>query len=241
MVCSFVAFSSWRILVASDMAASKLATALVNSLISSVNFEIEASNWSISACNVSTASVFSFRVCSFVESSVSHQPLCSASSFASSIKRTIKSLIIFFTFENGSSATRTARAESTRLFKFSALDLKNSATRSCGAFDRPERSCASATALFCISAGKCFSALPLTASLDKISMAFSIAWISSARNCCLDSKSEAFCSQVAVKSERYFSSAAFVVVVSERSPSASAFACNFFALVSAFSPRSVVA
>jgi len=83
--------------------------------------------------------------------------------------------------------------------------------------------------------------LPFTASLEMISMAFSMAWISSARNCCLDSKSEAFCSHVATKSERYFSSASFVDVVSLRSPCASALACNFFAFVSDFSPRSAVA
>merc|ERR1719468_1345498 len=54
-------------------------------------------------------------------------------------------------------------------------------------------------------------------------------------------KSEAFCSHVEVNSERYFSSASFDEVVSLRSALASAFACNFFALVPAFSPRSVVA
>mmetsp|Transcript_92272 Transcript_92272/g.266311 ORF Transcript_92272/g.266311 Transcript_92272/m.266311 type:complete len:291 (+) Transcript_92272:622-1494(+) len=241
MVCSFVAFSVWRFFVASAIAESNSATAFVSSLMSSVNFEIDASNWSISACKVSTASVFSFRVCSFVESSVSHQPLCSASSFASSMRRTMRSLIIFFTFANGSSATRTASAESTRLFNLSPLARKNSATRSCGSLDLLARNCASAEPFFCAKDGKYFSELPFTALLDKISTAFSIASISSARSCCLDSKSDAFCSQVATKSERYFSSASLVVVVSLKSPSASALACNFFAFVSAFSPRSVVA
>mmetsp|Transcript_89121 Transcript_89121/g.174392 ORF Transcript_89121/g.174392 Transcript_89121/m.174392 type:complete len:259 (-) Transcript_89121:574-1350(-) len=209
--------------------------------MSSVSFAIEASSSSISAWSISTASVFSLRVCSLVDSSVSHQPLCSASSFASSIKRTMRSLIIFFTFAKGSSATRTARAERTRLFKLSPLARRNSATRSCGAIALPALNCAKAAPLPCTNDGRYFSAFPFTALLDKISIAFSMASISSARSCCRDSKSDAFCSHVAVSSDRYFSSATFVVVVSCRSPSASALACNFLAFVSAFSPRSVVA
>merc|ERR1719258_560635 len=89
--------------------------------------------------------------------------------------------------------------------------------------------------------GKCLSALPATAPLEMISIAFSIATISSALSCCLDSKSDAFCSQVAVRSAKYFASASRVVVVSFKSPSASAFACSFLALVSAFSSLSAVA
>mmetsp|Transcript_75358 Transcript_75358/g.190586 ORF Transcript_75358/g.190586 Transcript_75358/m.190586 type:complete len:255 (-) Transcript_75358:774-1538(-) len=241
MVCSFFVFSSWRSLVASAMAVSNSATALVSSEMSSVSLAIDDSNSSISACNVSTASVFSFRVCSFVESSVSHQPLCSASSFASSMRRTMRSLIIFFALAKGSSATRTASAESTRLLRCRPWTRRNSATRCWGTSAAEDRNCAKEDPAFCAKDGKYFSAFPLTASLDKISMAFWIASISSARNCCRDSKSEAFCWQVAVKSARYFSSASIVVVVSVKSPWASAFACNFFAFVSAFSPRSCVA
>mmetsp|Transcript_10324 Transcript_10324/g.17947 ORF Transcript_10324/g.17947 Transcript_10324/m.17947 type:complete len:243 (-) Transcript_10324:322-1050(-) len=242
MVCSFLAFSSKRRVVASDMAASSSATAFVNSLMSSVSFAMEASSWSISACKVSTASVFSLRVCSLVLSSVSHQPLCSASSLASSIKRTIKSLIIFLTFTNGSASTLTASAESTRLFKACARSFKNSEARCCGAREAPEaRNCASEEPDFCASEGKYVSALPDTAPLEMISMALVMASISSARSCCLDSKSEAFCSHVAVKSARYCTSASLVVVVSVRSPWASALACNFFALISDFSSRSCVA
>merc|ERR1740121_970402 len=96
---------------------------------------------------------------------------------------------------------------------------------------------------FCspLALGKCFSALPFTAPLETISIAFAIASSSSVRSCCLDSKSDAFCSHVTTKSARYFLSASLVVVVSVRSPFASAFACNFFALVSAFSVRSCFA
>eukprot|EP00418_Pyrodinium_bahamense_P031252 CAMPEP_0179134398 /NCGR_PEP_ID=MMETSP0796-20121207/63950_1 /TAXON_ID=73915 /ORGANISM="Pyrodinium bahamense, Strain pbaha01" /LENGTH=51 /DNA_ID=CAMNT_0020833389 /DNA_START=11 /DNA_END=163 /DNA_ORIENTATION=+ len=49
--------------------------------------------------------------------------------------------------------------------------------------------------------GKYFSALPVTAALERISMAFWMARSSSARNCWRDSKSVAFRSQVAVRSE----------------------------------------
>mmetsp|Transcript_96226 Transcript_96226/g.254123 ORF Transcript_96226/g.254123 Transcript_96226/m.254123 type:complete len:289 (+) Transcript_96226:663-1529(+) len=66
---------------------------------------MDAWSSSISACRVSTAAVFSLRVCSLVDSSVSHQPLCSASALASSIRRTIRSLISFLTFAKGSSAS----------------------------------------------------------------------------------------------------------------------------------------
>mmetsp|Transcript_85570 Transcript_85570/g.164752 ORF Transcript_85570/g.164752 Transcript_85570/m.164752 type:complete len:220 (-) Transcript_85570:55-714(-) len=215
--------------------------ALLSSPISSVNFAIEACNSSISACRVSTASVFSFRVCSFVESSVSHHPLCSASSFASSIKRTNRSLIIFFTFAKGSSATRTARAERIRLFNWRPCSLKNSATRLWTAVCSPDLNWPSDMPFFWTKVGKYLSAFPETALLDRISMAFAIASSSSVRNCCLASKSEAFCEQVAFKSSRYFWSASRVVVVSCKSPSASAFDCNFLALVSAFSVLSAFA
>merc|ERR1719313_1468780 len=73
MVSVFFSFSAARISVALAMAASSSATALVNSAISSVSFATDASSSSISACSVSTAMVFSLRVCSFVASSVSHQ------------------------------------------------------------------------------------------------------------------------------------------------------------------------
>ncbi len=49
------------------------------------------------------------------------------------------------------------------------------------------------------------SALPETAETEMISMALLMASISSARSCSLDSQSEAFCSQLTVKSEGYFS------------------------------------
>mmetsp|Transcript_96733 Transcript_96733/g.224239 ORF Transcript_96733/g.224239 Transcript_96733/m.224239 type:complete len:206 (-) Transcript_96733:289-906(-) len=193
---------------------------------------------SISAVSMFTSSVFLSRVCLLVVSSVSHQPLCSASSLASSMRRTSRSLIIFLTLRKGSSATRPANAESTRLLNCRALNAKYSAAFAWAPFWRSERRAASAVAFFCTMDGKYFSAFPDTAALERISIALAIATSSSARSCCRDSKSAAFCSQVAVRSARYFLSASYVVIVSCRSPSASAFACSFLAFVSAFSPRS---
>mmetsp|Transcript_57765 Transcript_57765/g.146580 ORF Transcript_57765/g.146580 Transcript_57765/m.146580 type:complete len:264 (-) Transcript_57765:828-1619(-) len=245
MVCVFFAFSSWRSLVASAIAASRAATAFVSSSISSANFAMDASSSSLSACSISTASVFSLRVCSFVESSVSHQPLCSVSSLASSIKRTIKSWIIFFTFTKGSDPadTRSASAANTRLLSASALLFKSSAMRFREALVASARSETSAgvpsKSPSCERAdGKCFSALPFTAPLEMISMALLIASNSSARNCCLAAKSLPFCSQVATKSSRYLESASLVDVVSLRSPLAVAWRCKALALASVFSSMS---
>mmetsp|Transcript_97642 Transcript_97642/g.193343 ORF Transcript_97642/g.193343 Transcript_97642/m.193343 type:complete len:249 (+) Transcript_97642:641-1387(+) len=240
MVSSLVAFSSRRIAVAFAIAASSAATASVKSTISSVSFAMEASNASISACSVSTASVFSFLVCSFVDSSVSHHPLCSASSFASSINLVIKSLIIFFTLRKGSAVMRLAKAERTLLLSSFALLCKKSCTWACTLLCESSLKAASDLPV-CTNVGRYLSALPLTALLEIISMAFAIASNSSVRSCCRDAKSLAFCSQVAVKSARYFTSASRVAVVSVKSPSASAFACNFLAFVSAFSVLSCVA
>mmetsp|Transcript_74711 Transcript_74711/g.169230 ORF Transcript_74711/g.169230 Transcript_74711/m.169230 type:complete len:244 (-) Transcript_74711:342-1073(-) len=192
------------------------------------------------ACKVSTASVFSLRVCSFVASSVSHHPLCSASSLASSIRRTRRSLIIFRTLTKGSSVTRVARAASTRLDSWFALACRKRAAFSCFGLRTSARRLAR-TEPVCSSCGRCFSDAPETAPLEMISMAFSIAWSSSVRKAWRDSKSADFFSQVAVRSFRYFWSPFIVTVVSFRLPSASALASSFAALVFAFSLLSEVA
>mmetsp|Transcript_55215 Transcript_55215/g.143996 ORF Transcript_55215/g.143996 Transcript_55215/m.143996 type:complete len:264 (-) Transcript_55215:145-936(-) len=245
MVASFLLFSSVRSLVASDMALSSLLTSAASSVTSSVSLALDASNASISACSVSTDSVFCLRVFSFVASSVSHQPLCSVSSLASSIRRTIKSWIIFFTFTKGSDPadTRSASAANTRLLSASALLFKSSAMRFREALVASARSETSAgvpsKSPSCERAdGKCFSALPFTAPLEMISMALLIASNSSARNCCLAAKSLPFCSQVATKSSRYLESASLVDVVSLRSPLAVAWRCKALALASVFSSMS---
>mmetsp|Transcript_85302 Transcript_85302/g.238900 ORF Transcript_85302/g.238900 Transcript_85302/m.238900 type:complete len:219 (+) Transcript_85302:2-658(+) len=153
----------------------------------------------------------------------------------------MRSLIIFLTFAKGSAAARSATAESTRLLCSFACWRRYTATRCCEARSVPEaRNCAKEAEAVCAKVGRCFSALPCTELLEMISIAFVIASSSSARSCCRDSKSVAFCSHVAVKSAKYFSSASFVVVVSCKSPSASALACKCFALLSDFSSRSCV-
>mmetsp|Transcript_29540 Transcript_29540/g.84862 ORF Transcript_29540/g.84862 Transcript_29540/m.84862 type:complete len:258 (-) Transcript_29540:730-1503(-) len=208
--------------------------------MSSVSLAMDASSWSISACRVSTASVFSFRVCSLVESSVSHQPLCSASSLASSMRRVRRSLIIFFTLRKGSSATRPASIERTRLLRSRARACRYEAALDWTSLRRSALRAASDAAC-CAREGRCLSALPDTASLEMISMALLRATSSSERSCCRATKSVAFCSHVAVSSLRYCTSALLVVVVSSRSPSVLALACSLFALVADFWPLSWVA
>mmetsp|Transcript_112508 Transcript_112508/g.206474 ORF Transcript_112508/g.206474 Transcript_112508/m.206474 type:complete len:200 (+) Transcript_112508:694-1293(+) len=199
--------------------------------MSSVSWAIDAVNSSISAVNVSTCDVFSFRVCSFVVSSVSHQPLCSASSLASSISRTMRSLIIFFTLTKGSSATREAKANSRRLLRRFAWACRYCATRICVFVAEDARSCASTgPCFFCKRLGRYLSALPATAALLMISMAFVIVTISSARNFWRDAKDDAFSEQVAVKSARYASSAFLTDVVSALSPSSMAFCSRVLVL-----------
>merc|ERR1719428_1720355 len=101
-----------------------------------------------------------------------------------------------------------------------------------------ERSCARAAACFCWSSvGRCFSAAPATAPLERVSIAFSIAAISSARSFCRASKSEDFFSQVAVRSERYFLSSSRVAVVCSRSLLASPAASRALPLASVFRAR----
>mmetsp|Transcript_80969 Transcript_80969/g.147744 ORF Transcript_80969/g.147744 Transcript_80969/m.147744 type:complete len:274 (-) Transcript_80969:689-1510(-) len=220
------------------MVASSSATALDSSAMLSVSCAMEAVSSSISAVNFSTVSVFSLRVCSLTASSVSHQPLCSASSFASFMRRTIKSLIIFLTFWKGSSEICAATLASMRLLRCEACLRKKAATRAWACVVLTARSIASAVPLlvsvFCSMLGKYVSALPDTELLAMIEMAFSMASSSSARNSCLDSKSEAFCAHVASISVLYLVSAAKTSLVSVRSPSASAFFCNSLALSSDF-------
>mmetsp|Transcript_20129 Transcript_20129/g.52600 ORF Transcript_20129/g.52600 Transcript_20129/m.52600 type:complete len:207 (-) Transcript_20129:663-1283(-) len=154
---------------------------------------------------------------------------------------TMRSLIIFLTLTKGSAVTRSASAVSTRLFSSRPLDIRYCATLPCASvFTVSARSMAKTVPCWA-NDGRCLSALPATAPLEMISMALLMASISSERSCCLDSKSEAFCSQVAVRSDKYFTSASIVVVVSWRLPVASALAWSFLALVADFASRSDVA
>mmetsp|Transcript_55329 Transcript_55329/g.91530 ORF Transcript_55329/g.91530 Transcript_55329/m.91530 type:complete len:291 (+) Transcript_55329:713-1585(+) len=219
------------------MAASRAATAAVSSAMSAAHFAIEAVSSSISALSCSTAAVFSARVLALVAISVSHQPLCSASSFASSMSFTMRSLIIFFTFWNGSSEMRAATCESKRLLSALACLCRKVATRAWASVALTARSMARADVFLpacCSMLGKYVSAAPDTELLAMIEIAFSIASNSSARNSCRDSKSDVFCAQVASKSALYLLSAAKTAEASSRSPVASAFICSSWALSSDF-------
>mmetsp|Transcript_88070 Transcript_88070/g.274048 ORF Transcript_88070/g.274048 Transcript_88070/m.274048 type:complete len:209 (+) Transcript_88070:400-1026(+) len=207
MVFSFFSFSFWRTSVASATALSKAAIVLETSAISCEPWSMSAFSSSISACRVSTPCVLVWRVCALIFNSVSHHTLCSASSFASATRRMRRSLIIFFTFRKGSAATRLAIAESTRLLSSWALSRRYSAARVWVWPARSDRRAArevfvpfALRARVCVSAGKCFSALPDTALLLIILSASLIALISSMRSFCLVWKSVAFCSHVATKS-----------------------------------------
>mmetsp|Transcript_69341 Transcript_69341/g.184093 ORF Transcript_69341/g.184093 Transcript_69341/m.184093 type:complete len:318 (-) Transcript_69341:698-1651(-) len=209
MVSSFFAFSAVRSSVASAMAASNSAISSVSLATSEANLAMEVSSWSFSAWRVSTCAVFSFRVCSLVDNSESHQLLCSASSEASSISRVMRSLIICLTLPNGSASTRVASMDSTRLPVLPAWRRKKSATRfwACGACTlerKAARECPPPRV--CASVGRCFSAYPLTVSPRMISMAFSMATISSARSCCFSSKDSDFSAHSTLVSANSFSS-----------------------------------
>mmetsp|Transcript_18322 Transcript_18322/g.48361 ORF Transcript_18322/g.48361 Transcript_18322/m.48361 type:complete len:267 (-) Transcript_18322:835-1635(-) len=241
MVASFFALSAPRSSSASFMAACSSETSCASCSMRREPSATVASPSSILAVRPSMSSWSLLRVFLLVPSSVSHQPLCSASSFASSIRRTMRSLIIFFTFENGSSATRTASAESIRLLSCAERLRRNSATFSCTGLRPSDLRLTKALALF----APCWAndcALPSFCNFPSlsISIALDTASISSARNCWRDSKSADFWEQVDVSSVRYFWSSSRVVVVSVRSPSASALAWSFLDLKTDFSSRSEV-
>mmetsp|Transcript_112517 Transcript_112517/g.206496 ORF Transcript_112517/g.206496 Transcript_112517/m.206496 type:complete len:208 (-) Transcript_112517:658-1281(-) len=155
------------------------------------------------------------------------------------MRRTMRSLIIFLTLAKGSSAARAATAANTRLLSCWALFCKNWATNFWPSGCPSARNCTRAEDFFCArDDGKYLVAAPETAALERISIAFSMATISSARSVCLDSKSAALLLQRAVVSAKYALSAFMVFVVSLFSPSSLAFASNLAALSSAFAVRS---
>mmetsp|Transcript_9541 Transcript_9541/g.14165 ORF Transcript_9541/g.14165 Transcript_9541/m.14165 type:complete len:262 (+) Transcript_9541:745-1530(+) len=193
---------------------------------------------SSSFCKVSccTPSVFSSRVSLLVDSSVSHQPLCSISSVDSFIRVEMRSLIIFLTLVKGSAATCMEACSRKRLLRSFALCSRNSATRFCKSCVAELLSCARArwpTSFWRSIVGRCLSATPETPSLEMISMASERAAISSSRSFLRELKSSVFCMQRIFVSSRYFLS-------SPSSFSASAFSPSFVALASCVLDRSVV-
>mmetsp|Transcript_31701 Transcript_31701/g.47782 ORF Transcript_31701/g.47782 Transcript_31701/m.47782 type:complete len:237 (-) Transcript_31701:27-737(-) len=177
----------------------------------------------------STSCVFVLRVCSLVASSLSHQPLCSASLLASCSSLWINSSINCFTFAKGSASALLASASSSSLWSLSEVERRNSATfiwlraalkevrlrpgcRSEACDPEVEaRSCARerwGSATNAAAAGRCFSAVPETSALAMISFACVNAPISSLRRACLFSNWLDFLLQVVFKFSRYSSSSA---------------------------------
>eukprot|EP00438_Fugacium_kawagutii_P036324 Skav220736 [mRNA] locus=scaffold2753:293670:302295:+ [translate_table: standard] len=138
--------------------------------------------------------------------------------------------IMAFTLATGSAPTRSAVADSTRLFSAPARCWRKRATwsSSTGRASLDRRKAREVPVLS--SKGRCFSALPATAPLLMMSWALLRASNSSLRSFWRSSKAAAFLLQVAWRSLAYFSSEAFSVLVSSRSPSAAAFAWSFLAL-----------
>mmetsp|Transcript_73418 Transcript_73418/g.212474 ORF Transcript_73418/g.212474 Transcript_73418/m.212474 type:complete len:237 (-) Transcript_73418:884-1594(-) len=222
MAATFFSFAAARSLVASAMAASSSAIAATRSSMSWVSLAMRAVCASFCAVSSSTASAFCSRVCLFVVSSVSHQPLCSVSAVASCMRFEMRSLIMRFTFSKGSAATLCEAVASTRLFHNFARPARKAAACSCAKAWRlavPERSDNSAEPLAARRLGKCFSPEPFTVSLCMMSMAWPMAASSPARSSWRASKSVVFCAQSAFVSSRYFSSSA-------RSASACAFSAS---------------
>mmetsp|Transcript_93254 Transcript_93254/g.301479 ORF Transcript_93254/g.301479 Transcript_93254/m.301479 type:complete len:269 (-) Transcript_93254:812-1618(-) len=233
-VCSFSAFSLLRssVWVATSMSLSDNCT--LASVISLESSAMELLRPSISLESRSTSEERAVRTCSLEASSVSHHPLCWASSVASSWRRTMRSWIIFFTFSKGSSCTRVASAESRRLLIISALVLRYSTARSCAGLWPAVRSCSSAGAPArrpCTNeVPKYLLEVPETLSPERISSACSMAEISSARRRWRSWKSASFCVHVAVVVARIFWSSVRVVVVSCRSAFIVAADCRLWAL-----------
>mmetsp|Transcript_33145 Transcript_33145/g.64245 ORF Transcript_33145/g.64245 Transcript_33145/m.64245 type:complete len:273 (+) Transcript_33145:575-1393(+) len=225
--CAFSFFSVMRSFAASARSPSISDTASLSWLISSPNFAISAVSFSDSAVSLSTSAALFSRVSLLLASSEVQYPCCSASSLASSISLVIKSLIIFLTFSKGS--VMVWAAINARYLLPSALerDCRKAAARCCNVRSFCTKLIAWANALAFLdwmsaADGKCFSALPATASLVRIEIASSIALISSDRVIWFCSYSFDLTWHSASVSDRAFSSSALLFVVEFRSPFAAA-------------------
>mmetsp|Transcript_137226 Transcript_137226/g.342107 ORF Transcript_137226/g.342107 Transcript_137226/m.342107 type:complete len:203 (+) Transcript_137226:733-1341(+) len=179
---------------------------------------IDAAPSSILAINSSTCACNFVRVCLLVPSSVSHHPLCSDSSPASRSNFVIKSWMRPFTFVNGSADDETCCASRPSLELCSRWPAwLRKATRvwrsSTGASPEDsagpelcERRCAREAAEAAEAAGRCSCAEPRTSGERRISMAFSMALISSARRPCFSWKDFAFSMHSTFKPCKYATS-----------------------------------
>mmetsp|Transcript_102585 Transcript_102585/g.331015 ORF Transcript_102585/g.331015 Transcript_102585/m.331015 type:complete len:281 (-) Transcript_102585:578-1420(-) len=208
--------------VAFATAASSAASCASSSASSFCSCALVAESPSISTRRPSACCVLLLRVCAFVASSWSHQPLCSVSAVACDMRRVRSSSMSFLTLAKGSPRARSATAESARLPRRRDSLLRYSEARCWLGASLAARSCTSAAARRGCSSrlGRCFAAVPATSSLERSSLACSRAWISSERSAWRLWNSCSRCSQLAVRSWRYAASSACVAASSWRSAAA---------------------
>mmetsp|Transcript_113304 Transcript_113304/g.307677 ORF Transcript_113304/g.307677 Transcript_113304/m.307677 type:complete len:219 (-) Transcript_113304:884-1540(-) len=198
------------------MAAVRSATSFVSASVLLARSMIVALPDSTAASSASISSLRRVRVTLLLPISVSQNPSWSASSFASSRRRVIIPSMSFFTLANGSAAILSARAESPWLFNLWPSCWRKSRTllrMPCARASALERESAwmRATGLFldCASV-RYLSAAPATSGEDRISTAFSIASISSARSFCFSWKDKSFWTHSVCMSLSSFSLASFM-------------------------------
>mmetsp|Transcript_126513 Transcript_126513/g.366234 ORF Transcript_126513/g.366234 Transcript_126513/m.366234 type:complete len:302 (-) Transcript_126513:460-1365(-) len=234
MVALFLAFSASRSSVASPMAFCSSATSLVSSSVSADSSAIVDLPLSMAAESPSMSSCNFVRVTLFLPISVSQKPSCCASWFASSSKRSIIEPIMAFTFANGSAMMLSASIAMRLLCNRRPSASRNSRMRRWAPVARSEeRRKTRDVAWRAAACGKarCFSALPDTSSEDRISIAFAMASISSARNCCFSWNDIFFSVHSVVISDKVFSLSAKTVSSDAFCFSSSAF-CSAFRLFS---------
>mmetsp|Transcript_85308 Transcript_85308/g.238916 ORF Transcript_85308/g.238916 Transcript_85308/m.238916 type:complete len:265 (-) Transcript_85308:652-1446(-) len=234
MVFSFSARSVSRSCVCSAVSLSLLAICWERSVISIPSLAIRLFFVSSSLVSRSTDVVLSVRTCSFEASSAVHQLWCCASSPWASCRRTIRSWIIRFTLAKGSSRIRAARLWSTPLPRRSARASRKAAALAWLGAEPWEPTCNKAAQGRWRRAAAAAPVEAAIAGLCRISTAFSMAVISSARSFWRSWKSAALPLHCAVISARYLASSARVDVVSLRSDSICAFDCRDLARCCAF-------
>mmetsp|Transcript_42260 Transcript_42260/g.107425 ORF Transcript_42260/g.107425 Transcript_42260/m.107425 type:complete len:297 (+) Transcript_42260:622-1512(+) len=241
MAAVLVAFSVLRSSVASACSFLSSPSASLSSASCCVSCALSASCLSTPAEISSTSDCLLSRVCLFVASSVSQYAFWSPSPLASSMSLTIKSLTIVLIFPKGSACAWVASKERYRLPILDARPFRKAmrCSRFCASCGLSvPRSCTRAVPRLLPSwskAGRCSSAAPETSSLPKISMACSMALISSARRTWFFSNSWDLDWHEVKVSASFFSSSALPACVVLRSPLATAASSSFCAFVAVFS------
>mmetsp|Transcript_138194 Transcript_138194/g.385516 ORF Transcript_138194/g.385516 Transcript_138194/m.385516 type:complete len:288 (-) Transcript_138194:696-1559(-) len=198
---------------------------------------------SVAAVSLSTSALSSVRVTRLLPISLSQKPSCSASAWASSWRRVIMPSIIALTFAKGSVATCFASRPRRWLWIRAPSAARNSRRRPRMPSARapapwpPPASCTRAAV-----AGRrcarlrCCSAAVRTSGAESISMAFSIASISSVRNFCFSSKDSCFSLHSAFVVANIFSFSALTLMVAASCFLAAATASAFRSFSTVFSP-----